>query len=148
LCGDGYLCALGLGLISEDILPFPTYYPAVLFAALLGGPHVGVLATDAAKYGALAGPTGRLDIVWSVTAGEMVIRWRESGALAVSLSGHQGFGTRLLPRALAPFGGNIERRFEPDGLICKMSLKVGTAQDLGRPVKPTLPITEDNVVRE
>src|SRR6476620_3535057 len=34
----------GLGLISEDILPFPTYYPAVLFAALIGGTYAGALA--------------------------------------------------------------------------------------------------------
>jgi len=32
-----------IGLIAEDILPLPTYYPAVLIAALLGGPHAGML---------------------------------------------------------------------------------------------------------
>ncbi len=100
------------------------------------------LATNAAKYGALAGPTGRLEIVWSVTAGKMTIRWRESGGPTMSPSGHQGFGTRLLPRALLAFGGNIERRFEPDGLICEMSLNLDTAQeDLGRP-PTTVPAAE------
>ena len=104
------------------------------------------LATNAAKYGALAGPTGRLDIVWSVTAGEMIIRWRESGGPTMCPSGHQGFGTRLLPRALIAFGGNIERRFEPDGLICEMSLNLDKAQeDLGRPPKTSLPATEKEV---
>lgn len=33
-----------LGLISPDILPFPVYYPAVLFAAFLGGAGPGVFA--------------------------------------------------------------------------------------------------------
>jgi two-component sensor histidine kinase len=94
------------------------------------------LATNAAKYGALAGPAGRLEIVWSVTAGEMVIRWRESGGAAICQSGHQGFGTRLLSRALVPFGGNIERKFEPAGLICEMSVNLGAAQNLGHTDPP------------
>lgn len=29
----------GLGLISNDVLPLPTFYPAVLFAAIIGGPY-------------------------------------------------------------------------------------------------------------
>jgi two-component sensor histidine kinase len=94
------------------------------------------LATNAAKYGALAGPTGRLDIVWSVTAEEMMISWREGGGPAVSPSGHQGFGTRLLSRVLVPFGGKIERRFEPAGLICEMSANLRTAQTLSHTDPP------------
>jgi two-component sensor histidine kinase len=35
----------GLGLISADVLIFPTFYPAVLFAALVGGTGPGVFAT-------------------------------------------------------------------------------------------------------
>jgi two-component sensor histidine kinase len=42
----------GLGLVSEDILPLPTYYPAVLFAALIGGAGAG---TFAAILGAVIG---------------------------------------------------------------------------------------------
>jgi two-component sensor histidine kinase len=34
----------GLGLLSPDILLFPTFYPAVLFAALVGGTGAGVFA--------------------------------------------------------------------------------------------------------
>jgi hypothetical protein len=34
----------GLGLISPAILIFPTYYPAVLFAALVGGTRAGLVA--------------------------------------------------------------------------------------------------------
>lgn len=98
------------------------------------------LATNAAKYGALATPAGRLNIAWSVAAGKMAIRWEESGGPAINLSGHHGFGTRLFPRALAPFGGNIERRFEGDGLICKMSVNVGAEEKLG-PTHPPRPVS-------
>jgi two-component sensor histidine kinase len=35
----------GLGHFSQHILPFPTYFPAALFATVIGGPGVGVFAT-------------------------------------------------------------------------------------------------------
>ena len=34
----------GLGLLSEGILPLPTFYPAVLFSALIGGAGAGAFA--------------------------------------------------------------------------------------------------------
>ena len=34
----------GLGLLSENILPLPTFYPAVLFSALIGGAGAGAFA--------------------------------------------------------------------------------------------------------
>jgi two-component sensor histidine kinase len=37
----------GLGLISDDIMPLTTYYPAVLFAALVGGMGPAIFATIA-----------------------------------------------------------------------------------------------------
>ena len=35
---------LGLGLLSDQVLTFPTFYPAVLFSALIGGAGAGVFA--------------------------------------------------------------------------------------------------------
>lgn len=34
-----------LGWVGDDVLPFPTYYPAVLFATLIAGRGAGLLAT-------------------------------------------------------------------------------------------------------
>lgn len=34
----------GLGLAAPDIMPFPSYYPAILFAALVGGTGSGIFA--------------------------------------------------------------------------------------------------------
>jgi K+-sensing histidine kinase KdpD len=42
--GMAALIRWGLGLVSEEILPLPTFYPAVLFSALIGGPGAGVFA--------------------------------------------------------------------------------------------------------
>jgi two-component sensor histidine kinase len=80
------------------------------------------LATNSAKYGALAGPVGKLAIRWAVSDGAMTIRWHESDGPAVAPLTRRGFGTRLLSRALDQFGGTIESKFEPAGLICQMSL--------------------------
>ena len=53
------------------------------------------LATNAAKYGALSRPDGRVDLSWSVTHSEPVlhIRWRESGGPEVRQPEREGFGT-------------------------------------------------------
>jgi two-component sensor histidine kinase len=80
------------------------------------------LATNSAKYGALSAPSGKLAICWAGANGKMTIDWRESDGPAVVPSTHRGFGTRLLCRALQQFGGAIQSRFEPTGLICEMSL--------------------------
>jgi two-component sensor histidine kinase len=80
------------------------------------------LATNSAKYGALADPVGKLAIRWDRSDKRMTIDWRESDGPAVLPLTHRGFGTRLLSRALNQFGGTIDSRFEPTGLICLMRL--------------------------
>jgi len=87
------------------------------------------LATNSAKYGALAGPVGKLAICWSVSDGWMTVDWRESDGPVVAPLTHRGFGTRLLSRALCQFGGTIESKFEPTGLICEMSLMLPQEPD-------------------
>jgi two-component sensor histidine kinase len=82
------------------------------------------LGTNAAKYGALAGPVGKLAIRWDMSDRRMTIHWRESdGPVVVPLT-HCGFGTRLLARALKQFGGTLESNFDPSGLICTMNFDV------------------------
>ena len=90
--------------------------------AMTMGLLIHELTTNAAKYGALSTPLGRLDITWSVSDGRMHVDWRESDGPAVPAIDKVGFGTRLLARALDQFGGTIERKFEPTGLVCKMAL--------------------------
>jgi two-component sensor histidine kinase len=87
------------------------------------------LATNSAKYGALAGPVGKLAICWSASDGRMSVDWRESDGPVVAPLTHRGFGTRLLSRALSQFGGTIKSKFEPTGLICEMSLMLPQGPD-------------------
>lgn len=79
------------------------------------------LSTNAAKYGALSSKTGQVSISWSLSGSHLRLEWRESGGPIVANPIHRGFGTRLLSRALDQFGGTVETKFEPTGLICKLS---------------------------
>lgn len=76
------------------------------------------LITNAAKYGALSVPGGRLAIGWSRSpAGDCEIRWSESGGPAVAPPARQGFGTILISRSI-PFdlGGTSDLDYRPEGL--------------------------------
>ncbi|MBI5131146.1 MAG: GAF domain-containing protein [Rhodopseudomonas palustris] len=77
------------------------------------------LTTNAAKYGALANSSGRVQIAWSVVdgdgEGEFVLRWREAGGPEVVFPSRQGFGSRLLKMGLAGTGG-AQLHYHPAGL--------------------------------
>ena len=81
------------------------------------------LATNAAKYGALSRPGGRVDLIWRCEGGVCEIRWRERGGPPVSPPRRQGFGMRILNRALAM---ELERpvavNFDRAGLSCVISV--------------------------
>jgi two-component sensor histidine kinase len=78
------------------------------------------LATNAAKYGALSNPVGKLAICWSLSGRTLKFEWRECGGPIVTAPTHHGFGLRLLSRALDQFSGTVETKFEQTGLVCKM----------------------------
>lgn len=55
------------------------------------------MMTNAAKYGALSAPLGRLDVSWQIlTSGDCEITWRESDGPLVVQPSRVGFGTRLI----------------------------------------------------
>jgi two-component sensor histidine kinase len=89
------------------------------------------LATNSAKYGALSTPDGRLSVISSLSHAVLHIEWRESDGPVVSQPLRRGFGLRLLERALEQFQGRVETRFEPTGLICKMSLRLTHESKVG-----------------
>lgn len=84
------------------------------------------LSTNAAKYGALSTPEGRLAVQWSQEnmggSREVVLCWEERGGPPVTAPQARGFGTKLIERASRfELGGEAELRFEPDG--CTMHLR-------------------------
>jgi two-component sensor histidine kinase len=78
------------------------------------------LGTNARKYGALAAPTGRLDINWRIGTPEpmLLIDWAERGGPPVALSQKRGFGTTLIEKSLWGVGGSAELQFNTGGLHC------------------------------
>ena len=81
------------------------------------------LATNAAKYGSLSVPEGRLSLVWRVEAGPggpaLRLDWRESGGPPVEPPSAAGFGTQMIERASEyELGGAAELVFAPDGVRC------------------------------
>ena len=79
------------------------------------------LCTNAAKYGALSTPEGRVDISWRLndSLDRLLLTWRESGGPAVERPKRYGFGFRMVQRVLAQdMDGHVVVEFDPGGLIC------------------------------
>jgi len=80
------------------------------------------LVTNAAKYGALSVPTGRLDLSWTVSRADgrpaqLRILWRESGGPPVQPPKRQGFGSRLIRRSVeGELDGTLVIDFDPAGV--------------------------------
>ena len=83
------------------------------------------LATNAAKYGGLSIPTGRVAIRWRLlpaSEGEGVeIIWVESGGPSVPPPERRGFGSLVIERNLArSLEAEVKLEFPPDGARCRM----------------------------
>lgn len=82
------------------------------------------LATNAAKYGALSTPSGRVRIRWALSKdGSCEIAWRESGGPPVVAPSHKGFGSVLLTRSI-PFdlGGESWIDYPAAGVAAQFSV--------------------------
>ena len=82
------------------------------------------LATNAAKYGALSVPTGRVIIKWSIkhkSSPELIFRWQEQDGPEVSPPSRRGFGSQLIERVLAiELKGEVRIIYDPAGIICEI----------------------------
>lgn len=78
------------------------------------------LATNAAKYGALSVPAGRLTISWRTSGDHIAVEWVESGGPPVAVPTRRSFGSNLIERSLDGFGGSAKIEFAPGGVICRM----------------------------
>lgn len=94
------------------------------------------LATNAAKYGALSGDEGRVEIDWRIEGGSLprlVFEWRESGGPPVQAPSKRGFGSRLIEQSLAmEFGGEVQIDYHPSGVVCRIDAPLH--DDGGEPV--------------
>lgn len=99
------------------------------------------MMTNAAKYGSLSVPSGRLDVAWTIKDnGDCRITWAESGGPAVVAPTRRGFGSKLIEKTVAyDLGGEVEIEFALQGLKAKINLPaehlktVGAQLDLPEP---------------
>ena len=83
------------------------------------------LATNAAKYGALAVPGGQVELKWSHGADRRLhLRWTESSGPKVQEPTHKGFGGRIIEQMIAQRSGKSHFNWHADGLVCEITLKV------------------------
>jgi PAS domain S-box-containing protein len=77
------------------------------------------LAVNAAKFGALSLPGGRVSINWTLQDHVLTIEWREQNGPKVKIRRKRGFGSMVIERNLArALDAKVDMAFEPDGLRC------------------------------
>jgi two-component sensor histidine kinase len=120
-------------LVHQELAPFVTVGNTVV-----EGPHVELtaaatqamamvlheLATNAAKYGALSTPQGRVSVRWEWRSNGRVpaslkLEWHEQGGPVVTVPAQAGYGASVIGD-LVPYelGGAVELKFAPDGVHC------------------------------
>ena len=117
-------------LVARAVAPFATGQ------ITLNGPSVDIspnqalalslalheLATNAAKYGALSRPEGRIELCWKVEDDRLSLTWRESGGPQVAPPSRRGFGSRLIENALSrDLDGRTRLEFAPEGVRCSIT---------------------------
>lgn len=77
------------------------------------------LAINAAKYGALSQPQGRLKVHWVHSDLGVTLHWHETGVALTTSEMPSGFGTTIIDRVLPlETGGSVTRDITSTGLIC------------------------------
>lgn len=80
------------------------------------------LTTNAAKYGALSVPDGRVRVEWSRAAdGRVSLLWSERGGPLVKRPTRRGFGSKML-EAFMQMKGKIKLDWCPEGLQCEITI--------------------------
>jgi two-component sensor histidine kinase len=116
--------------------------------ATIGGPNVKLsvaatqplamvlheLVTNAAKYGALSTPHGRVEVNWKRGPGEdaedLSLEWREIGGPAVAASPDARYGVRIIRDLIAhELGGSVDLAFASGGVRCKIEMPLEAARD-------------------
>jgi PAS domain S-box-containing protein len=83
------------------------------------------LAVNAAKFGALSVPAGRLSVTWDRGDGAdgqtLVLDWREQSGPKVRPRRKQGFGSLVIERNLVrALDAEVDLHFDPEGLRCRI----------------------------
>jgi two-component sensor histidine kinase len=85
------------------------------------------LCANAAKYGALSAPEGRVLITWSIADnGRLRLRWEEQDGPSVQAPMSKGFGSRLITRGVAhELSALVRLEFPVTGVVCEIDAPLG-----------------------
>lgn len=137
LSGDGLEGALLLEIVKREMAGFSSTVEitgcditvnarvAQQFALM-----IHELATNAAKYGALSDPAGRIAISGRIEPvnGDFVFSWTERGGPAVSQPTRRGFGSIVLEEAAKPFSESVKLTFQPEGFSYELRAPLANIQ--------------------
>jgi PAS domain S-box-containing protein len=122
------------GLVEEELAP---YRAAETPKIVTSGPNVSLwpaaaqclalalheLVTNAAKYGALSSPAGRVELEWSTASGNLVLHWTEKGGPRSSAPSAPGFGMRIIKASIeGQLGGATAFDWRSDGVRCELTV--------------------------
>ncbi len=82
------------------------------------------LATNSVKHGALSAPTGTLDVSGTPEDPDIVLVWAENGGPAsAEVPQLQGFGSKMIARALTQVKGGISYDWQSAGLVVTLRMR-------------------------
>jgi PAS domain S-box-containing protein len=135
-------------LVAQELAPYDgdgartvTSGPAVTLTpntAVSLGMALHELATNAAKYGAFANDSGRVEVRWALTPQEsstlLHLRWLELAGPPVLKPTRQGFGSRLIQRGLSrELNARVSLDYAASGVTCTFEIPLAS---VAAPVAP------------
>ena len=129
--------------VAQALSPYPQEKFDILGPAIQLSPRAVVslslalheLATNAAKYGALSVPEGRVTVAWSLEQGtpaRLRLHWQETGGPTVATPTRKGFGSRMIASVLAAeLNGEVKIIYDSQGVICEVNALAGPTWDQG-----------------
>lgn len=88
------------------------------------------LSTNAAKYGALSAPLGRINIDWSVEGELFRLKWQETGGPSVAPPTRTGYGSTVIGRmAEMNLAAHVSIAHDPVGLVWTLQCALESLSD-------------------
>jgi PAS domain S-box-containing protein len=88
------------------------------------------LTTNAAKYGGLSSPAGRLSVQWTIVDNVLTLEWIEQNASKITPPEKGGFGTKIIVSSVeSQLGGTVKHEWRPDGLRCVISIPLTSQRE-------------------
>jgi two-component sensor histidine kinase/ActR/RegA family two-component response regulator len=108
------------------------------------------LASNAAKYGALSVPSGRVVVRWTLTNDSLSLQWTEQGGPAVREPSSVGFGTSIIRDSLSfEFDASSTLFFAPSGVEARFVLPASLVEGCAEPGIPEISVeSEDSAAPE